>query len=229
MFLRVRTTQAEYCDSPDISDADLAANYEQLSRFNRLVHVADPFQRLLVRWIGRARASRLTFLDLGAGNAALAAQLEAWAQRRGWDWRITSLDGSVRALRLGSTPRRVAANVCALPFGDATFDVVMASQMTHHLTDAQTVQHFSEAWRVTRDVLFLTDAHRNIGAAGVIWAILKGLRVTPEFLSDGVTSVRRGWRVPEWRRLAEAAGIPDARVSVYYGSRIFLRARKAAG
>ncbi len=229
MFLRVRATQAEYCDRPDISDADLAANYDQLTRFNRLVHVADPFQRLLVRWVGRSHATHLKFLDLGAGNAALAAHLEPWAQRRGWDWRITSLDGSVRALRLGSTSRRVAADVCALPFADDTFDVVMASQMTHHLTEAQAVQHFSEAWRVTRDVLFLTDAHRNIGAAGVIWLILKILRVTPEFLSDGVISVRRGWRVAEWRRLADAAGIPNARVSVYYGSRIFLQARKSAG
>ncbi len=226
MFLGARATQAEYCDRPDLPDADLVANYDQLSRFNRLVHVADPFQRLLVRWVGRSRAARLSFLDLGAGNAALAAQLEPWAQRRGWDWRITSLDGSVRALRLGSGPRRIAANVCALPFADDTFDVVMASQMTHHLTDAQTVEHFREAWRVTRDVLFLTDAHRNVGAMTVIWIILKAMGVTREFLSDGVVSVRRGWRVAEWRRLAEAAGIPGARVSVYYGSRIFLQARK---
>lgn len=227
MFLRARATQAEYCDRPDLPDADLAANYHHLGRFNRLVLIADPFQRLLVRWIGRPAVSRLTFLDLGAGDASLAAELERWARHHGWDWRVTSLDGSLRALSLGAGNRRVAGDVCALPFADNTFDVVMASQMTHHLTDHQTVQHFREAWRVTRDVLFLTDSHRNIGALAVIWFLLKLLRVPPQFLSDGITSVQRGWRVAEWRRLAETAGIPGARISVYYGSRIFLQARKS--
>jgi hypothetical protein len=40
-------------------------------------------------------------------------------------------------------------------------------------------------------------------------------------------SVRRGWRVEEWRELARRAAIPNFRVSVYYGARIFLQARKA--
>jgi len=232
MFLRERATQAEYCDRPDISDGDLAANYHHLGRFNRLVHVADPFQRLLVRWIGRGNVSRLSILDLGAGDASLSAELEAWARHRGWDWRVTSLDHSLRALCLGQTQawrRRVSADVCALPFGDDTFDVVIASQMTHHLTDEQTVQHFREGWRVTRDALFLTDAHRNIGALAVIWTMLKLMGVPRQFLADGILSVQRGWRVAEWQRLAEAAGVPRARVSVYYGSRILLQARKPNG
>jgi 2-polyprenyl-3-methyl-5-hydroxy-6-metoxy-1,4-benzoquinol methylase len=228
MFLRERATQAEYCDRPDLPDADVAANYLHLGRFNRVVHVADPFQRLLVRWLGRTNVSRLTFLDLGAGNAALGPTIESWARRHGWDWRVTSLDGSPRALRLGQGPRRVAADVCALPFADNSFDVVMASQMTHHLTEEQTVRHFAEAWRVTRDVLFLTDTHRNVASLSIIWVILKLLRVPGTFLGDGMLSVRRGWRVAEWRELARRARIPNGRVSVYYASRIFLQARKGS-
>jgi hypothetical protein len=228
MFLRERATQAEYCDRPDLPDADLAANYHHLSRFNRRMLVADPFQRLLVRWIGPANATHLTLLDLGAGDASLGEFLENWAEQRQWDWRVTSLDGNERALRLRPlrTERKIAADVCALPFADNTFDVVMASQMTHHLTDEQTIRHFQEAWRVTRDVLFLTDTHRNLGALGVIWIILKLMRTPREFRSDGVISVQRGWRVAEWQHLAGRAGIPNAKISVYYGSRIFLQARK---
>jgi hypothetical protein len=95
------------------------------------------------------------------------------------------------------------------------------------LTDEETVTHFREAWRVTRDVLFLTDAHRNIGAMAVLWMVLRLMRVPRPFLSDGMLSVRRGWRVAEWEELARRAGIPEFRVSVYFGSRIFLQARKA--
>jgi 2-polyprenyl-3-methyl-5-hydroxy-6-metoxy-1,4-benzoquinol methylase len=228
MFLRVRTTQAEYCDRPDLPDADLAASYHHLGRLNRVMVVADPFRRLLVRWLGREHVTRLTVLDLGAGDASLGAHLEQWAAQRGWHWRVTSLDGSVRALRLGQAARRVAGNVCELPFADESFDVVMASQMTHHLTEEETVRHFREAWRVSRDVLFLTDTHRNIGSLAAIWTVLKLMGVPAQFLSDGMISIRRGWRVPEWQRLAREAGIPNGRVSVYYGSRIFLQARKRA-
>jgi 2-polyprenyl-3-methyl-5-hydroxy-6-metoxy-1,4-benzoquinol methylase len=228
MFLRERATQAEYCDRLDLPDADVAANYHHLGRFNRLVLAADPFQRVLVRWLGLANVNNLTFLDLGAGDASLALQLEEWAARRGWKWRVTSLDASTRALRLGPGARRVAANVCALPFAANTFDVVMSSQMTHHLTDEEVVEHFREAWRVTRDVLFLTDIHRNVGALAVLWMILRLMRVPRPFLSDGMLSVRRGWRVAEWRDLAQRAAIPDFRVSVNYGTRIFLQARKAS-
>jgi 2-polyprenyl-3-methyl-5-hydroxy-6-metoxy-1,4-benzoquinol methylase len=228
MFLRERATQAEYCDRPDLSDTELATSYGHLTRFNRRMLVADPFQRLLVRWIGREKAAALTFLDLGAGDASLATHLEGWARQQQWNWQVTSLDGNERALRLNPHPhqRKVAANVCALPFADNSFDVVMASQMTHHLTDQQTILHFQEAWRVTRDVLFLTDIHRNIGAMTIIWIILTLMGTTPEFRSDGVISVQRGWRLAEWRQLAALAGIPNARISLYYGSRIFLQARK---
>jgi 2-polyprenyl-3-methyl-5-hydroxy-6-metoxy-1,4-benzoquinol methylase len=226
MFLRERALQAEYCDQPDLPLADVAANYRQLARFNRLVLVADPFTRLLVRWLGRKQVAQLSLLDLGAGDGSLADEVEKWARRHGWDWRVTSLDVNWRALGLRSRPRRVAGSVCALPFPDASFDVVISSQMAHHLTDHQTVEHFREAWRVTRDALFLTDTHRNAGALCMVWAVLRTLRVTPHFLSDGLQSVRRGWRLGEWRALAAQAGIPSARISLYYGSRVFLQARK---
>jgi hypothetical protein len=45
MFLRERATQAEYCDRPDIPDADLAANYHHLGRFNRLMLGVVPSER----------------------------------------------------------------------------------------------------------------------------------------------------------------------------------------
>ncbi|HXJ57001.1 MAG TPA: methyltransferase domain-containing protein [Verrucomicrobiae bacterium] len=226
MFLRERARQLEYCDRQDLPLGEVAANYQQLARFNRLALLADPFTRLLVRWLGRERVARLTLLDLGAGDGSLAEQLESWARARGWDWQVTSLDMNWRALGLRSRPRRVAASVCALPFPDASFDVVIASQMAHHLTETQAVQHFREAWRVTRETLFLTDTHRNAGALCFVWLLLRTLRVTPHFFSDGLLSVRRGWRLKEWRALAAQAEIPSARISLYYGSRVFLQARK---
>ena len=226
MFFSRRATQAEYCDQPDLPAADLADNYRQLGRFNRLALATDPFQRLLVRWLGRGNVTKLSLLDLGAGDGSIGRSIEIWARRHGWDWRVTNLDANRGALGLGANRRNVAASVCALPFTDDSFDVVMASQMTHHLTDEEVVGHFREAWRVSRDAVFFVDAHRNVGAWCALWLVLRLMRVTPQFRSDGLLSVQRGWRVGEWRELARKAGIPQARVWLYYGSRVMLQARK---
>jgi 2-polyprenyl-3-methyl-5-hydroxy-6-metoxy-1,4-benzoquinol methylase len=226
MFLSQRVTQAEYCDRTDLPSSEVADNYRQLARFNRLLLVTDPFQRLLVRWLGRGHVKKLSMLDLGAGDGSIGRSIESWARHHGWDWRVTNLDLNFGALRLNPGGRNVAGAVDALPFADDCFDVVIASQMTHHLSDEEAVRHFREAWRVTRDALFLTDAHRNAGAMAIIWGVLRLMRVSPQFLSDGLLSVRRSWRVGEWRALAARAGISSARVWLYYGSRVMMQARK---
>ena len=226
MFLSARSTQAEYLDTPALSSAEVERSFRELQRINRLFLHADPFRRLIVPWLGAERSKALSILDLGAGDGSLGRTLELWAARQGCIWTVTCLDLNPKALRLNAGGRNVSGSVLALPFPDDCFDLVMASQMTHHLSDADAGQHFREAWRVTRDALFLNDLHRNAILLGVVWAAVHLTRLSPTMRSDGLLSVRRGWRIGEWRDLAREAGIPNADVSLYFGSRIFLRARK---
>jgi 2-polyprenyl-3-methyl-5-hydroxy-6-metoxy-1,4-benzoquinol methylase len=229
MFLRQRATQAEYCDRPDLPLEMVTSNYRQLARFNRTMWVSDAFQRVLTCWLGRQRVASLSILDIGAGDGWIGRTISGWAGRRGWKWQVTNLDVNPHALGLRPDRLNVLASACSLPFQNNSFDVVMASQMAHHLTDAEVIAHFREAWRVTRDGLFLSDAHRNGGALLVLWMVLKLIRTTPEFRADGLQSVRRGWRVGEWQRMAADAGIPQAQVWLSYGSRVMLQARKGPG
>jgi len=106
---------------------------------------------------------------------------------------------------------------------------VVASQMTHHLTDAEVVRHWREAWRVTRDAIFICDLHRNPGLYAMLWVTLRLKRADQALVEDALLSVKRGFRCPEWRELAATAQIPGAKVSIYYGTRIVLQARKLAG
>jgi len=229
MFLRQRSRQAEYTDAPDLSAEVVASNYRELARVNRVLMFTDPFQRHLVRWLGPERCRELSILDLGAGDGRLGLNLSAWAGRQGWRWTVTNLDMNPLALRLAPRGRSVAGAVQALPFADGSFDVVIALQMTHHLDREETVvAHFREAWRVTRDALYISDVHRNAMTYAMLWVVLKVMRVTPLMSHDGLVSVKRGWRIGEWEALARAAGLDRSRVWLYYGSRIMLQARKGA-
>jgi len=227
MFLKRRSLQVEYFDLPDRPLHEVKDGYRMLAHMNRVFLLREPFQKRFPRWLGPERCKSLSMLDLGAGDGSFGAELGSWAKRRGWDWRFTNLDINVSAMRLGSNGCFVAGSALALPFRDNSFDVVISSQMAHHLnTDDDVCQHFREAWRVTNDLLFLNDLHRNVFLYAVVWALLRLHRYPKHFLIDGALSVQRAWRVREWRAFAERARIPDARVSLYMGARLLLAARK---
>jgi len=227
VFFKRRILQAEYFDALDRPASEMAEAYAMLAFVNRVCLLARPFQRLLPKMLGEERCRSLTLLDLGAGDGWLGNELQRWAAARGWDWRVTNLDLNARALSLSHNSPGVVGSALALPFRDGAFDIVMASQMAHHLaTDDEVCAHFKEAWRVARAAVLLNDLHRNVILYAAIWLLLRLKRAPETFLSDGLVSVRRGWRVKEWRALAARAEIPNARVWLYYGSRVILEARK---
>jgi hypothetical protein len=81
---------------------------------------------------------------------------------------------------------------------------------------------------VTRDLVFMNDLHRNPGLYVALWLLMRMRRYPAHFRSDGLLSVKRGWRVGEWRSLARRAGIPNPRVWLYAGARVMLQARKTS-
>jgi SAM-dependent methyltransferase len=226
MFLRQRSTQTEYFDLPDRTEAEIAVSFRDLNRVNSLFRFTHPFESVLPGWLGRKNCERLNILDVGAGTGLLGKKLTEWALNQGWHWHFTNLDTNPLALKIGGMTGGVVGSALQLPFADGSFDLVVASQMTHHLTDEQVVTHWREAWRVTRDAIFICDLHRNAGLYAMLWLTLHLLRANPTVLEDGLISVRRGFRLGEWCELAARAKIPDASVWRYHGTRIVLQARK---
>ena len=226
MFLRQRSMQPEHLDLPGCTEAEIAASFRELNRVNRLFRFAHPFETALPQWLGKTNCERLDILDVGAGTGLLGKTLTEWARRRGWQWRFTNLDANPLALKIGDVPDGVVGSALQLPFPDGSFDLVVASQMTHHLTDEHVVTHWREAWRVTRDAVFICDLHRNAMLYALVWLTLHLLRADPVVRKDGLISVRRGFRRSEWRDLAAQAGIPAASVWRYHGTRIVMQARK---
>jgi SAM-dependent methyltransferase len=227
MMFRERATQPEHFDDPSRTFEEFRLGYAQLARVNRLFRLHDPYTRVMCRWLGSENCRDLAILDLGAGDGWLGNAIEDWASTRGWRWRVTNLDCNPAPLRLCRDRRNIAASALALPFEDDAFDVVIASQMTHHFnSDADVVRHFREAWRVAARAVFLTDMRRNAFLYTMLWLALPLLRINGKMRADGLLSVKKGWTLKEWRELAWRAGIPGAAITNYYGSRIILAARK---
>jgi SAM-dependent methyltransferase len=223
MFLGVRTTQAEYFDAPERTPAERRDCYAWLARVNRLTRFERPFRVWIPRLIGSAHCRDLTLLDLGAGDGSLGRTLTAWAATQGWRWKFTNLDLHPQLEELNPGGANVRGSVLDLPFADDHFDVVVANTMTHHLDGPQAVAtHFREAHRVARRATLLCDLQRNAWFYGSLALLLTLWRAPRDFRSDGLISVRRGWRAAEWRALAQTAGLPDARVWEEHGARVLL-------
>jgi len=227
MFLSERSAQAEYFDAPERTASELGSHYEWLDRVNRATRFERPFRLWIPRLLPEPACRSLEILDVGAGEGALGRTLTSWAKSRGWDWRFTDLDLSPCACARNPSPRAIPGSATSLPFGSGRFDMVIATTMTHHLpTDEAVIAHFREAARVSRGGVLLCDLRRSALFFALLGAGLWLRRAPPEFREDGLISIRRGWRVEEWRRLADRAGLPQARVWSEHGTRVLLSLRK---
>src|SRR5215213_6129158 len=205
-MLREGAIEPEHFDDPARTREEITDGYRELARVNRLFRLEDPYTRVMSRWLGPKNCTNLSILDLGAGDGWLGNVLEEWAKKQGWTWRVTNLDINAVALGLRPAANNVVGSVLALPFQANTFDIVIASQMTHHLaSDDDVVQHFREAYRVARQGVFITDMKRNAFLYTVLWIVLRILRLKPEMRNDGLLSVKRSWRHHEFVNLAARA------------------------
>src|SRR5437899_1506835 len=183
MFLSRRTMQKEYFDS-ERPECEVREFFQCLNRLNRLFAFAEPFQRLLPEILSQANHASLSILDLGAGDGSLGTALKAWAVRRDWRCQITNLDSSLAALSLNPQGTNVAASAAALPFRERSFDVVVASQMIHHLPSSTIKKLLREAWRVARHGILLCDLHRNALLYIVLWLVFCFRRFPESFRGD---------------------------------------------
>lgn len=225
MFLRSRDLTPEYFDSPERTSTELAEHYEWLGRMNKLTQFDRPFRIWIPQILGTAACKQLSIVDLGAGNGMLGQTLTQFARGQGWDWRFTNVDLNLPHPGSGGSTLEtwVKASVTDLPFATNSFDLAIATTMTHHLnSDDDVSAHFREARRVARKAILICDMVRSPIFMAALWTVLIALRAPKEFRRDGVQSVKRGWRESEWRRLAASAGLTGARVWSEHGTRILL-------
>ena len=225
MFLSRRTAQEEYFDSERPIE-EVAEFFRSLGRVNRFFDFAQPFRELLPGLLGEAQCRALSILDVGAGDGSLGRAVETWATTRGWNWRVANLDCSLAALSLNDDGMNVAGSAARLPFRQQSFDVVITSQMAHHLTDLEVKMLLEETWRVARRAVVVCDLHRNIGLYLLLRLLFCFQKHPASFRADGLLSVKRGWRVEELLDLARAAGIPEAKAKLRFGARIVLHAER---
>ncbi len=212
MTLAISPLGRECLDDPGAPGAVVEATLKDIARVNAWLggRAAAAFGLGLL--LNGAPGSSLTLLDVGAGSGDIARDLAGYARRRGVTLQPVAAERHPVAARL-CRRRGLATVLCdggRLPMAGKSVDVVLASQLLHHLTRDSATALLSELDRVARVGVIVADLRRHSVAALGIWLASFALRLHPVTRRDGVTSVRRGFTRGELSQLLRQAGVPGA-------------------
>lgn len=202
----------ERMDRPEVDPEELARTLADLARINRLFGatrlVLDHFVTLLP-----ALPAPVRILDVGTGYADLPRTIARWARQRGLGVQIDALDhhGGIRGWAAQACAeyqeiRLREGDALALPYPDRSMDVVLASQLLHHMEGEEPVRLLRELRRVARRAVLVGDLRRGAWPFGATWMALHLVSRSPLIRHDGPLSIRRGFRPAELLELARTAG-----------------------
>jgi SAM-dependent methyltransferase len=220
--LEVSPVGVELLDDPAADPATVLRSLRNVARANRWFGGAAAVHHGLARVLRGVPAARpLTLLDLGTGAGDLPQRAARWARRRGYALRPVGLELSRTAAEMARRSGTPCAVACAgaPPIRQKSVDLVLVSQLAHHLTDDSTVRLLRTCDTLARVGVVVADLRRSPMAPLVFWVGARALRFDATTLADGITSLRRGFTAAELRALLRAAGV-RARVSCRPGYRL---------
>jgi ubiquinone/menaquinone biosynthesis C-methylase UbiE len=210
-------------DDPAAHPALAVRSLADVAVANRLFGGCAAVGREFVRTVRAERLSgSTTLLDVGTGLGDIVGSLRRAGSRRGVAILAVGIDISESALRASRDRSLLAvqADAMALPFANASFDVVTCSQLLHHFADDTAGTLVKELNRVARVRVIVADIRRSLIAAAGIWIASFPLLFHPVSRRDGVISVLRGYTRRELQELVRGATGVTARVALRPGFRI---------
>lgn len=204
---------------PELLDTDAGTPAEILGSLRDLRFINTCFGGVrttacLVEQVTRQTGKRsLSLLEVAAGSGYVPERTRAVLRRRGIELRPTLLDRS--PAHLNNSRPAVAGDALALPFADASFDLVSCSLFAHHLEPEQLPRFVREGLRVCRLALLINDLIRHPLHLLLVYA---GLPLYRSRLTrhDAVASVRRAYTVNEMRALLAGAAASRLEFSRHY-------------
>jgi 2-polyprenyl-3-methyl-5-hydroxy-6-metoxy-1,4-benzoquinol methylase len=226
-----RSRQDEQMDAPDLDPAVHARVLHDLARLNRWTRNARPVLAFLDRAVGSV--TRLRVLDVGFGDGDVLRAIARWARRRGVEVELTGVDLNelcVAAAR-AATPPDLAVDYRAGDYRDqpGPFDVILSTQVAHHMTDEQLTAFLRHVEVEARWGWLVCDVRRNAFAHRGFPLLARLLRVHRIVREDGRLSIARSLRRDEWEAALRAAGIArdDVRIVRRFPFRLSLERWRA--
>ena len=208
-----RVVIPELLDTDSGSPAEIAAALSDLNRINRWFGGVSTTTSMIRRLAQRLGARSLSMLEVAAGTGYVPERARQKLVHRGIKLEVTLLDRTPSHLVNGH--RAVAGDVLALPFRDASFDLVGSVIFLHHLSPDQVIQSVNEALRVCRTAVLINDLVRDPVHLAMVYA---GLPLFRSRLThhDAPASVRQAYTSAEIHDLLKRTVATQIEIHRYY-------------
>ncbi len=214
----------ELLDDPRADPVAVERELKDIGRLNALFGGTNVVLRALEPVFARARRDanagcgplEWILLDVGTGLGDIPRAVVRAARRHGITLRLIGVELNRAAARLAragdldSPLAPVLADGGALPFAPRSVDVIVASQVLHHVPRAVAVRWIAAFHRLARHAVVLADLRRSRLAMAGVWAACLGLGMGRTTRRDAVLSLRRGYTRREFDALLAAAAVPAA-------------------
>ncbi len=220
--LRVTPLGVELLDDPAADPDTVIRSLRNVARSNRWFGGAAAVRHGLEQVLsGAPRGRPLTLLDLGTGAGDLPRRAVRWARRRGYTLCPVGLELNRTAAAMAWRAGVPCAVGCAgaPPMREKSVDLVLVSQVAHHLTRDSAVRLLRTSDALARVGVVIADLRRGRLAPIAFWVGARALRFDRSTVADGITSLHRGYTARELRALLAEAGV-SARVSRRPGYRL---------
>lgn len=221
-----RSETPELLDAAGHDPAELASNFRDIRRVNRLLGgtaiILHHLPRLLtaIAPSGAPAGQPVTLLDLATGAADIPLAIARWAQRRGHSLAIVASDASDSVLALAREqvaghPAIILAryDARAVPLPAKAFDIVLCSLSLHHFPPDDAVRVLREMDRLARVGFILNDLRRDRLGYAAAWIASRLTTRNRLTRHDAPLSVRRAYTPAELDALLRRAGIADAAIT----------------
>ncbi len=148
-------------------------------------------------------------LDVGTGAGDIPVAAARLARRYGIELVPIGLERIPEAARAARRAglATVLADGSALPFADRSVDVVIASQVLHHVPRATAVRWIAALDRIARRAVVLADLKRSAPAMAGMWLAAFPLGLHRTTRHDAVLSLQRGYTRGEFEGMLREAGV----------------------
>jgi ubiquinone/menaquinone biosynthesis C-methylase UbiE len=209
----------ELLDDPQADPLLVGRELRDIARLNALfggtravVRELEPFFERAKRETGNGKRRTWTLLDVGTGSGDIALAARAAARRHGIELKAIGLDLNLTAATIASAAgvSTFVADGNALPVAPRSVDVIVASQVLHHLPRPVAVRWIAAFDRVARRAVVLADLRRSRLAMVGVWAASIGLAMNGITRRDAVLSLRRGYTKGEFEEMLREVGVRAA-------------------
>jgi hypothetical protein len=211
----------ELLDDPRADPAAVRRELHDIARLNALfggrravVSALEPIFRKAAAGDGQRATGTWTLLDVGTGLGDIPRAAGVAARRHGITLRLIGVElnraaaVAARDVNGGDRMDLVLADGSALPLRPRSVDIVIASQVLHHLPRDVAVRWIAAFDKLARRAVVLADLRRSRVAMAALWLVSYPLGFSSETRHDGVLSLRRAYTRGEFNAMLVAAGAP---------------------